>query len=117
MGVSGVSHPKYGVLTLGGGRVVRIRSAAEGRLGIDGLVRLGGIRNGSVPYPIRVNVPGPRIVELAAGGWSVDMPLLPFPSSFKYLGHSMLLTLKDPFTYGVINYSNRTRFTTLTYFF
>ena len=61
-------------LTLGG--ALRIRSAAEGRLGIDGLVRLGGIRNGCMPYPIRVNVPGPRIVELAAGGWSVDTPPL-----------------------------------------
>lgn len=37
----------------------------------------------------------------------------PFPSSsFEYLGHSMLLIPKDPFTYGVIN-SNRTPFITL----
>lgn len=44
------------------------RSAGEGRLGLGGLER-GGIRRGSMPYPVELKVPGARIVELAAGGW------------------------------------------------
>ncbi|KAF8587910.1 RCC1/BLIP-II [Ramaria rubella] len=44
-------------------------SAGEGRLGMQ-LPRQHGILQGSRPYPTQLKIPGPRIVELAAGGWS-----------------------------------------------
>lgn len=49
------------------------RSTGEGRLGLAPAPRARGVLAGSRPYPMKLDVPGPRIVELVAGGWSVAL--------------------------------------------
>ena len=78
------------------------RASSNGRLGSGRLSRNVMMRGG-IPYPKHLNVPGPRIVDLAASGWwgLLIIGESTEPKCFPSAGLSMPWILRVEYMFGV----------------